>query len=91
MNFDPAFLSRLEFAWIIGWRVPLPAITVAAFIAAREGPCSTCSMAPLSGLVSKNGRLSDTEHRRPSLLTAKASGHLGMPILHLGMAREMLP
>ncbi|TPI78466.1 hypothetical protein [Mesorhizobium sp. B2-8-9] len=93
MDFDPAFLSRLEFAWVIGWRVPLPAITVglAAFIAMLEDPRSICSMVRLSGLVRTNGRLSDTEYYRPSLLTAKAFGHLGMPVLHLGIAREMLP
>ena len=38
MEFDPAFLSRLQFAWVIGWHILLPAFTVgaAAFIAALE-------------------------------------------------------
>jgi cytochrome d ubiquinol oxidase subunit I len=39
MDFDPAFLSRLQFAWVIGWHILLPAITVglASFIAMLEG------------------------------------------------------
>jgi cytochrome d ubiquinol oxidase subunit I len=37
--FDPAFLSRLQFAWVIGWHILLPAFTVgaASFIAVAEG------------------------------------------------------
>ena len=36
--FDPAFLSRLQFAWVIGWHILLPAFTVgsASFIAVAE-------------------------------------------------------
>src|SRR5580698_10544605 len=39
MNLDPVFLSRLQFAWVIGWHILLPAFTVgmAAFIAVLEG------------------------------------------------------
>ena len=39
MSFDPVFLSRLQFAWVIGWHILLPAFTVgaAAFIAVLEG------------------------------------------------------
>src|SRR6201986_2261815 len=39
MNFDPVFLSRLQFAWVVGWHILLPAFTVgmAAFIAVLEG------------------------------------------------------
>lgn len=39
MDLDPAFLSRLQFAWVIGWHILLPAITVglAAYIAMLEG------------------------------------------------------
>src|ERR1700734_2721701 len=39
MEFDPVFLSRLQFAWVIGWHILLPALTVgmAAFIAVLEG------------------------------------------------------
>jgi len=39
MEFDPVFLSRLQFAWVIGWHILLPAFTVgaAAFIAVLEG------------------------------------------------------
>jgi cytochrome d ubiquinol oxidase subunit I len=39
MGFDPVFLSRLQFAWVIGWHILLPAFTVgmAAFIAVLEG------------------------------------------------------
>jgi cytochrome d ubiquinol oxidase subunit I len=39
MAFDPVFLSRLQFAWVIGWHILLPAFTVgaAAFIAVLEG------------------------------------------------------
>jgi cytochrome d ubiquinol oxidase subunit I len=38
-NLDPAFLSRLQFAWVIGWHILLPAFTVgcASFIALLEG------------------------------------------------------
>ena len=34
MEFDPVFLTRLQFAWVIGWHILLPAFTVgaAAFI-----------------------------------------------------------
>jgi cytochrome d ubiquinol oxidase subunit I len=39
MDFDPVLLSRLQFAWVIGWHILLPAFTVgaAAFIAVLEG------------------------------------------------------
>jgi cytochrome bd ubiquinol oxidase subunit I len=39
MDFDPFFLSRLQFAWVIGWHILLPAFTVglAAYIALLEG------------------------------------------------------
>src|SRR5215469_3467722 len=37
--FDPTLLSRLQFAWVIGWHILLPAFTVgcASFIAVSEG------------------------------------------------------
>jgi cytochrome d ubiquinol oxidase subunit I len=37
-NFDPVLLSRIQFAWVIGWHILLPAFTVgcAAFIAVLE-------------------------------------------------------
>ena len=39
MEFDPVFFSRLQFAWVIGWHILLPAFTVglAAYIALLEG------------------------------------------------------
>jgi cytochrome d ubiquinol oxidase subunit I len=39
MEFDPVFLSRLQFAWVIAWHILLPAFTVglASFIAFLEG------------------------------------------------------
>jgi cytochrome d ubiquinol oxidase subunit I len=39
MDLDPVFLSRLQFAWVIGWHILLPAFTVglAAFLALLEG------------------------------------------------------
>ncbi|MGX5803418.1 cytochrome ubiquinol oxidase subunit I [Bradyrhizobium sp. Arg314] len=39
MDFDPVFLSRIQFAWVIGWHILLPAFTVgaASFIAVVEG------------------------------------------------------
>jgi cytochrome bd ubiquinol oxidase subunit I len=39
MDLDPVFLSRLQFAWVIGWHILLPAFTVglASFIAVLEG------------------------------------------------------
>jgi cytochrome bd ubiquinol oxidase subunit I len=39
MQLDPATLSRIQFAWVIGWHILLPAFTVglAAFIAFLEG------------------------------------------------------
>src|SRR5262245_56707869 len=39
MDLDPVILSRLQFAWVIGWHILLPAFTVglAAFIAFLEG------------------------------------------------------
>src|SRR5262245_2975357 len=39
MDFDPVFLSRLQFAWVIAWHILLPAFTVglAAYIALLEG------------------------------------------------------
>ena len=37
-NFDPVLLSRIQFAWVIGWHILLPAFTVgcASFIAVLE-------------------------------------------------------
>ena len=39
MHLDPVFLSRLQFAWVIGWHILLPAFTVglASYIAILEG------------------------------------------------------
>jgi cytochrome d ubiquinol oxidase subunit I len=39
MHFDPVLLSRIQFAWVIGWHILLPAFTVgaASFIAVVEG------------------------------------------------------
>jgi len=39
MHLDPELLSRLQFAWVIGWHILLPAFTVglASFIAFLEG------------------------------------------------------
>jgi cytochrome d ubiquinol oxidase subunit I len=39
MLLDPLFLSRLQWAWVIGWHILLPAFTVglASFIALLEG------------------------------------------------------
>jgi cytochrome d ubiquinol oxidase subunit I len=39
MRLDPVVLSRIQFAWVIGWHILLPAFTVglAAFIAFLEG------------------------------------------------------
>ena len=39
MTFDAVFLSRLQFAWVIGWHILLPAFTVgaASYIALLEG------------------------------------------------------
>ncbi len=39
MRLDPLILSRLQFAWVIGWHILLPAFTIglASFIAAMEG------------------------------------------------------
>src|SRR5580698_8917726 len=35
MSLDPEFLSRLQFAWVVGWHILLPAFTIglASFIA----------------------------------------------------------
>src|SRR5437868_1845894 len=39
MHFDPLLLSRLQFSWVIGWHILLPAFTVgiSSFIAVLEG------------------------------------------------------
>src|SRR5580698_9034711 len=39
MHLDPEFLSRLQFAWVVGWHILLPAFTIglASFIAFLEG------------------------------------------------------
>ena len=39
MHLDPELLSRLQFAWVVGWHILLPAFTVglASFIALLEG------------------------------------------------------
>src|SRR5580658_672415 len=39
MHLDPELLSRLQFAWVIGWHILLPAFTIglASFIAFLEG------------------------------------------------------
>jgi hypothetical protein len=39
MHLDPVLLSRLQFAWVIGWHILLPAFTVGmgSFIAMLKG------------------------------------------------------
>ncbi len=39
MRLDPEFLSRIQFAWVVGWHILLPAFTIglASFIAFLEG------------------------------------------------------
>jgi cytochrome d ubiquinol oxidase subunit I len=39
VTFDPLFLSRLQWAWVIGWHILLPAFTVgmASYLAVLEG------------------------------------------------------
>jgi cytochrome bd ubiquinol oxidase subunit I len=39
VHLDPEFLSRIQFAWVIGWHILLPAFTVglASFVAFLEG------------------------------------------------------
>ena len=39
MDLDPVILSRLQFAWVIGWHILMPAFTVgmASYIAILEG------------------------------------------------------
>ena len=39
MTLDPLILSRIQFVWVIGWHILLPAFTIglASFIAAMEG------------------------------------------------------
>jgi len=39
MHFDALLLSRVQFSWVIGWHILLPAFTVgiASFIAVLEG------------------------------------------------------
>ena len=39
MVLNPVLLSRVQFAWVIGWHILLPALTVglASFIALLEG------------------------------------------------------
>jgi cytochrome bd ubiquinol oxidase subunit I len=39
LHFDPVSLSRIQFAWVVGWHILLPAFTVglASFIAFLEG------------------------------------------------------
>ena len=39
MTLDPLILSRLQWAWVIGWHILLPAFTVgmASYIAVLEG------------------------------------------------------
>jgi Cytochrome bd terminal oxidase subunit I len=39
MHLDPVILSRIQFAWVVGWHILLPAFTVglASFIAFLEG------------------------------------------------------
>ncbi|WP_218037547.1 cytochrome ubiquinol oxidase subunit I [Reyranella soli] len=39
MELDPVILSRLQFAWLIGWHILMPAFTVgmASYIVILEG------------------------------------------------------
>ena len=39
MSFDPVLLSRIQFAWVVGWHILLPAFTVglASYVALLEG------------------------------------------------------
>ena len=49
MDLDPVLLSRLQFAWVIGWHILLPAFTVG--MALRRGPSAQtlliATLAPL--------------------------------------------
>jgi cytochrome d ubiquinol oxidase subunit I len=47
MHLDPEFLSRIQFAWVIGWHILLPAFTIglASFIAFLEGAYALTSRA----------------------------------------------
>ena len=64
MDLDPVLLSRLQFAWVIGWHILLPAFTVgmASYIAILEGlhlvtgrSASTCGY-PCTGSASSRWR-----------------------------------
>jgi len=39
MDLDPVLLSRLQFAWVVGWHILMPAFTIgmASYIALLEG------------------------------------------------------
>jgi len=64
MKFDATTLSRLQFAWVIGWHILLPAFTmgIASRIALLEGlylrrDGRSTSNSPLSGSTSLRWRL----------------------------------
>jgi cytochrome bd-type quinol oxidase subunit 1 len=54
MQLDPEFLSRLQFAWVVGWHILLPAFTVglASYIAFLEGVYALTKR--LSSSISRN-------------------------------------
>src|SRR5258706_13672932 len=48
LDLDPVLLSRLQFAWVIGWHILMPAFTVgmASYIAILEGTTPIGARAP---------------------------------------------
>ena len=43
MDLDPVLLSRVQWGWVIGWHILLPAFTIglASYIAVLEGSISS--------------------------------------------------
>ena len=65
MHLDPVFISRLQFAWVVGWHILLPAFTVglASFIAGMAMSKAISSKPTIRKPQLQTGRKSDRAAR----------------------------
>ena len=75
MTLDPVLLSRLQWAWVIGWHILLPAFTIglASYIAVLEG------LYFFTGLVQDVGLL-DEDIRRILWHGSRLRHHHAVPV-----------
>ena len=88
MTLNPLLLSRLQFAWVIGWHILLPAFTIgrAAYVAFLEGAwfitgraiwlrsCAVASPSTVGLVATINSRTSPSARRAPSKSSPSSLG-----------------